>query len=390
MSTTQTVPEPVQDSSGFGGADDLSFLDDPANLVTSDSSPERETNPEETPQDNQADDDSAEEETSEQTATEGAFKGIKPAVVAILKHLAKQEALDLSDPRDFKVARMIAEKENRIRELQLAQEPTEEARNYLDAFRDPARPETPAQNGYVPQQVPPEQTQPEYRQLADKWGDEAAFYSDFMDAMEMNESPEKPKRLSNVLFGVMDVAMRSQHLPAILHMVNQIIDHRVGPAVQQADEVRQGQMIRETVDTLAKQKGFEDIETLFEPASDGVLEYNGNRIADTWVNRAVIAVPDILDIKVGDGKSAESKRMTTAKQYAAAFQVMRMLRTNSSDTTAVNRGVTAGLAIERSKRDPVRQALNAGKPRSAPTGDRMFDEIVNAGDGTTSFNSVFK
>lgn len=380
---TPTPPVPgVTEGYVFG-----SFMDDPKNAGFDNDGDEGQTfdnggEGEETPRE-------ATNTNSSKTpipATEDVqFKGIKPEIVDLIKQVASNGEFDLANPKEFKAARQIAEKEQQIRDLKKSGEPSPAAKNYLDAFNDP-EPQQPSQQQQQQQQGEPDEPPPHVK-LAREWKTPSDFTTSLYDAFNMDDGPEKNAAVSNVMLGFVDRTMHELYFPRIHGMVNHLQQQHLGPVVDEVQQSRQAAERRGVVDTLATQDGFSDIHSLFEPASDGKIQFEGEMIPDTWLNRVLVAHPHILQIEVKGKTPRESERKTLAARYTAAHRLMKVQRAEKTDPATANGLIRTGRAIEQSKRDPVRTGLNAGKA-GVPSGGRKESIFGNSG-GEITMASLF-
>jgi len=372
-----------------------SFMDDPKNVISEEEGfNETSAEPEEAAaQPAESTEETVETSNSEQPEVPGqvSFKGIRPEVVAILKHIAKTDELDLSNPKDFKLARQIAEKEAMIRDLKKTQSPDGAAQNYLDAFRDPdpePQPKPGEQAATEPAQEQQQQQFPPWVERARKWNRPEDFAKELQDAFDIADDNQRFSAVAETMLGFIDRAVVGQYMPQIQQMVEQIQAQRLGPVLGQVEQAREEALRTEAVSKLAGMEGFNDIHDLFQPASDGELEINGEKVADTWINRALVAVPGILEIRVQGRTPTETKRLTIARQYAEAHRVMKVLRQTQGDNqTPAKALINAGKAIEASKRDPVRTGLNAGKS-GVPAGGRQGSVFGNGNSNGFSMRDL--
>lgn len=319
------------------------------------------------------------------STTEGAqFKGIKPEIVDLIKQVASNGEFDLANPKEFKAARQIAEKEQQIRNLKKSGDPSPAAKNYLDAFNDP-EPQQPGQQQQQQQGEP--QEPPPHVKLAREWNNPADFTKSLYQAFDMDEGPEKEAAVSNVMLAFVDRAMHELYLPQIHGLVKDLQQQHLGPVVDEVQQSRQAAERRSVVDTLAKQEGFADVHSMFEPASDGEIQFEGEMIPDTWLNRVLVEHPHILQIEVKGKTPRESERKTLAARYTAAHRLMKAQRAEKTDPATANGLIRTGRAIEQSKRDPVRTGLNAGKA-GVSSGGRKESIFGNSG-GETTMASLF-
>jgi hypothetical protein len=173
-------------------------------------------------------------------------------------------------------------------------------------------------------------------------------------------------------------------------MVQQLQQAQLGPVLSQVQEARQYEERDGVVKQLESMPGYEDVRELFEMASDGVIEVQGEQVPDTWLNRILVEHPFILNSISIKGKTpAESQRKTLAEQYRVAHGLMKAQRERHSDPTTAKRLIGAGQSLERSKRDPARTGLNSGKT-GVPAGNRNGDDLLTGGNGSVSFNELFK
>ena len=316
------------------------------------------------------------------------FEGIKPDVVALIKHLAKNSELDLNNPRDFKVARQLAEKEAVIRDLKKSTDPSPEAKSYLDSFRDPEETQKEATAAPAEQLQQPQipDNAPAFVKKSMAWKTENDFANDLMEAYSMEDGPEKNAAVAQTYLGFFNRSFHELGMPFVQQFVERFVGERLGPVVNEVKTSTEQNQRRELVEKLAKQPGREDIMEMFDPLSDGEVEIvttKGERIAapDTWLNRVLAEFPSILNIVVEGRNPAETERLTTAERYASAHRLMKSMRKGSIDTKAAKGLVKTGMAIAESKRDPVRTGLNSGK-QSVPSRDSAIDDVF----GKTSSN----
>lgn len=365
--TESTSPE----SFTFG-----SFMDDPKNVITEeagfDETPEEPAQTAAEPAEStEESDETTNQEQPQETAGQVSFKGIRPEVVAILKHLAKADELDLADPKVFKMARQIAEKEAMIRDLK-KQTPDPAAQNYLDAFNDPEpEPQQPKPGQEQVQDQGQQEALPPYVEKAKKWQSPKDFAKDLEQAYDIQDPEERSAAVADTMLGFLDRALMQNYLPQFRQMFENLQQQRLGPVMNQVQEAQEMQIRQSAVETLEKMEGFSDIRELFEPASDGEIELDGEKVADTWINRTLVAFPGILELHVQGKTPAETRKKTYARRYAEAHRLMKVLRQTQGDNQTQPKAlINAGKAIEASKRDTVRTSLNAGKS-GVPTGGRQ-------------------
>ena len=380
------------------GSDDFMSFDTPENRIDVSESkqsttPQQEATDDlietETPDSGQVEE-MGEEAPEEKAQRSYSFEGIKPDVVALIKHLAKNSELDLNNPRDFKVARQLAEKEARIRELSKATEPSPEAKSYLDLFRDPeekpkeatAAPAEQSQQPQIPDHAPA------FIKKSMAWKTETDFANDLMEAYSMDDGPEKNAAVAQTYLGFFNRSFHELGMPFVQQFVERVLSERLGPVVNEVKTSTEQNQRRELVEKLAKQPGREDIMEMFDPLSDGEVEIvttKGERIAapDTWLNRVLAEFPSILNIVVEGRNPAETERLTTAERYASAHRLMKSMRKGSIDTKAAKGLVKTGMAIAESKRDPVRTGLNSGK-QSVPSRDSAIEDVFGKTSGNGS------
>ncbi len=364
--TESTSSEPFE----FG-----SFMNDPANVITEEEgfaepSEEPATEAAEPAESTDDADQTANQKQPQDTAGQVSFKGIRPEVVAILKQMAKAEAYNLADPNVFKMARQIAEKEAMIRDLKKGT-PDPAAQNYLDAFNDPDPTPQPKPGEQAAQGEPgQEQALPPWVEKAKKWNAPTDFAKDLEQAYDIVDPEERAAAVANTFLGFVDRAIMQNYFPQFQQMFDQLQQQRLGPVMNQVQEAQEAEIRRNAVETLATMEGFSDIHEIFEPASDGEIELGGEKVADTWINRALVAFPGILEIQVQGRTPAETRRKTYARRYAEAHRMVKVLKQAQGDNqTPAKALINAGKAIEASKRDTVRTSLNAGKS-GVPTGGR--------------------
>ncbi len=388
---TPAPPAPAPVPGETDGYEFGSFLDNPDNSI-----PEDGDRPGPLADLSTAEEPSSETvETDEFPPTHASFKGIRPEIVALMKHVAGKGEYDLNNPREFKAARQIAEKEARIRELSKAGEPSPAATDYLDAFRD--KDLEPPAGQPAPAAQPPAQTAaealPDFVEIARKWKSPSDFTPDLLDAFEMVDGPEKNAAVANRFLGLNDRQFHETQVPYIAQMINHFLEQRLGPVVHEVTEARQMSERRSVVDTLAKQEGLSDVHELFELVTDGTLEFKDPKtgelsmVPDSWLNRALIENPDILKWVVKGRNDAETDRLSLAARYRAAHREMTRMRKGSIDPAAARTLVATGKAIEKSKRDPVRTELNAGKP-GVQTGTRK-ESLFGHSDGEVKMSDLW-
>jgi len=313
------------------------------------------------------------------------FKGVTPDVVAVMKHLAANNSdYDLANPTIFKLVRQAAEKELLIRQ---SKPTSQEAKDYLDAFNDP-EPAAPAE---TPQPgAASDENLPSYVKVARAWTSPADFTKSLYAAFDMEDGPEKEHAVSEVMLGFVDRSFHELYFPQIQKMVEHLQQAQLGPVLSQVQEARQYQERDSVVKQLESMPGYEDVRELFEFASDGVIEVQGEQVPDTWLNRILVENPFILNSISIKGKTpAESQRKTLAEQYRVAHGLMKAQRERTTDPTTAQRLIGAGQSLERSKRDPARTGLNSGKT-GVPAGNRKGDDLLTGGSNSVSFNDLFK
>lgn len=387
-------PESPVENSISGSSDDfMSFAEAPENLIST------STVTNESGQAGKADESlfgdqatpaSQGEETGAAASTQQpeavSFKGVTPDVVAVMKHLAANNSdYDLSNPTIFKLVRQAAEKELVIRQ---SKPTSQEAKDYLDAFNDPE----PATAAETPQQQG-EQVQvdlPSFVQVARGWKERGDFTKSLYAAFDMPDGPEKDAAVEDVMFGFEDRIFHERRLPLIREEFKRLQAEQLGPVLSQVEESRQYEERVGVVKQLEAMPGYEDVRELFEFASDGVLEVQGEQVPDTWLNRILVENPFILNsISIKGRTPAESKRKTLAEQYRVAHGLMKAQREKNTDPATAQRLIGAGASLERSKRDTARTGLNSGKP-GVPAGNRNGDDLFSGGNGSVSFSDVFK
>lgn len=382
---------PIESSTSASPDDFMSFAEAPENVISASSA----TN--ESGQAGEADDSllgdqvtpaPAVDETgapSTQQTPAISFKGVTPDVVAVMKHLAaNNDDYDLANPTIFKLVRQAAEKELLIRQ---SKPTSQEAKDYLDAFNDP-EPGTPAETPQ-PGAVRDEDI-PSYVKVAKAWTSPADFTKSLYAAFDMNDGPEKDHAVSEVMLGFVDRSFHELYFPQIQRMVENLQQAQLGPVLSQVEQARQYEERDGVVKQLEAMPGYEDVRELFEFASDGVLEVQGEQVHDTWLNRVLVENPFILNSISIKGKTpAESKRKTLAEQYRVAHGLMKAQRAKNTDPATAQRLIGAGQSLERSKRDTARTGLNSGKP-GVPAGNRSGDDLLTGGTGSVSFNELFK
>ena len=392
LSTPTAAPEPVFS----GGGDDFMSFDTPENRIDDSENSESTTQSAEAADITDAGETPTAETTGETTEEEApdsnrsySFEGIKPEVVALIKHLAKTSELDLNNPRDFKVARQLAEKESRIRELSKATEPSKEAKSYLDSFRDAEEEKkaAPATEQTTQQQTsqPTNDNLPKFVQKAMAWKNVEDFANDLMEAYSKDDGPEKNAEIAQTYLGFFDRTFHQNAMPIVADYVERMLNERLGPVMNEVRASNEQSQRRELVERLAQQPGREDIMEMFEPLSDKEVEIvstTGERMLapDTWLNRVLAEYPSILNIEVKGRNRAETERLTTVERYASAHRLMKGMRKESIDTKQAKGLVKTGIAIAESKRDPIRTGLNSGKS-GVPSRDSAVEDIFGKGSG---------
>lgn len=359
----QTAPAPETPAETSG----VDIFDDYIAGGQSNDEPRQQENDRETP----------EREDGEEVADDQpghSFKGIKPEVVALMKHFAATDKdYDLNDPKDFKSIRRFAEQEVHARGLKAGQPPSEEAKSYLDLFSDP-EPEKKAADAPKANQVTDgEEDLPNYAKVARKWQKPADVSKSLAEAFDMDDGPAKDDAIADVLMGLDERNFMEIHLPRVEQLVNHLIESRLGPVLESSNEEREYAMRREVVGRLAGMDEYKDIHDLFEKASNDTISVNGEEVEDTWINRVIKQFPGVLKIRE-DGKSpAERQRKTLGSRYTEAHRLMKVLRGQEIDPKKAAGLVQTGRTIEKSKQaDSVRHGLNAGRTGS-PNGGRKDD-----------------
>jgi len=344
-------------------------MNDPANFLTEDYGNDSENGSTgETGSDESGDKgESGTPKTNETVYDEAIFAAVKkPEVRKLMDTFAKSSELDLNNPREFKIARQLAEKEAINQELKLKIDPSPEAKSYLDAFNDPE----PGQQTETPQAPAMDETAlPEFVKVARAWKSEADFTESLQNAFELPDGPEKNQAVANVMLGFQDRTFHSLYMPMIQKMIESVQQQELGPVLNDVRKSKDRQVRTEVVSKLAEMQGMEDIFELFDNASDGEIEVDGEKVPDTWINRVLAENPFILNISVKGKTPAETYKKTTAAQYSAAHRLMKAQRSSKADGPSANGYVRVGQAIEKSKRDPERTSLNAPSGR-VPAGGR--------------------
>lgn len=321
---------------------------------------------------------------------------IKPEVQSLMEQYATELGVDLKDPLHAKTVRMIAERENLILEGKKAAPPVPEAKDYLDRFRDPD-PKTKAESASTTETTPTEPTAtrdedlPEFVRVAKSWQKPEDFVDSLDSAFELPlDDPKRKTTIASVFQGFVERMFQETLFPRTMGAVESMTNSRFEPVIHEMNAASDSQVRRSVVDTLATDEAYADIMDMFEPVTGGTITVEGEQVADTWLNRVIAKVPDILDISVKGKTPAESKRLTIAKQYRAAHSIMRSLREADKSLPADKQTlINTGKAIAKTSRpDPDRQGLNKSGEK-APSGGRESIFAASHGDGI-SMRELFK
>lgn len=329
-------------------------------------------------------------ETEEATTPELSFKGVKPNVVAKMKQYAAANGYDLTDPKDFKLLRMISEQQVQIENAKLSV-PSPKADDYLAEleakFSDPTPEKKPEAEGKV--------DEPEFLRLYKSFKNEEDWFTNHEDAWAKvgdAKTPEDRKAaiaaINNSHMAFLENAFMSRYGPMLMQFIEQEFGQRLKPVIQEASS-RERQTLRETVMAdLSELPQFEGIQKILEKSSDEPFIYDGQEWDDTPLNRVVALNPSIQKIK------GKNPRHTLALQLSKAFELSKGLRTTKpKPDMSVKAAIKVGEKIAESKQktSPVRQGLNGGKTGLSAESkrSRIADSWTPDDDGP-SFSSLFK
>jgi hypothetical protein len=343
----------------------------------------------------------AEPQTAESKSTETQnqpdLSDVKDADVRkLMVEEASKRKLNLDDPRDREIARSLAEAQNQIRILRLKADPSAPAQSYLkgvlskfdekpekDQSAEPQKDQaaaTPNPNAEAP-------NLPDFMKVAQNWQQPTDFSEDLLSAYESQDK----KRISDVYMGFVH-RMIQDYVPILHQQITETVNQRLGPLAQEAEVLQSFEVNNQVIGVLKSDPSFADIEKIFENASSGKVELNGEQVPDTWLNRILSRNPMIELIQVEGKTKAESDRKTRAARYAAIYEEYQRMQGGPIDPNQAKKLVDAGRAAAQTRRDPVRQSLNAGRT-GVPTGAKptgKFRDIVSYNDGAMSVNDLFE
>jgi hypothetical protein len=336
--------------------------------------------------------------------------GVKPEVWEAMRRLAlemKDFKYDLNDPREFAILRRAAEKEVELAKRTKGEgdaAPADELTEFERAagIEDQPATEKPgadtAQTAGAGEDLPPGK----YGDIGDNWKAPRDSYIAEQQAWENGGDPPDYDTLHQI-----QVARTVRILDAVAGPTISALRQEIATLKSQLSEVaphvkqtlarnEQAQSRRFAVTELAKVKGFEEVEKLFEEEDGPPVEFGGEKFANTPFNRICKSNPEILNIVVPED-SAEARRaakqrgitparaardLTNISRFRMAARIARQGRVAPAQAQAL---VDAGAeAAKRQQRDTIRQGLNSGagtKPGGsvrtpASDGPRRLGEIA--------------
>jgi len=370
-------------------SEDAPATEESEETETEDQQPEEGTDPE-----------SAEETPDEESAEEEDTEDAPDRVEQLIQQFAKETGLNPNDPGQRKTLKRLADKEAFIEQQKATikdleskvSKPDEDALTEFERklFKDDepkkdeeAKPIADSRDEPVlPQWDTPEQA---YKAQVVAW--EKMQQGDFSAIADVD----------NRMFG-----LRLQGSePYLKQAFANFLEETIGPILpdmHQAVSERRGQQALNTaVAEVSKQKGYEDVKSLYTPVSDEpLITPDGTELQNTPINRVLQENPEIRDIRVThtpSGKPLSPQDALTATRMAQLRVAYRAWKRSSSDAKTIEKAFTAGKkANKRDQSDKVRQGLNSGPgARKQTEKQTLGQELLRASRGDQeSLSDLFK
>jgi hypothetical protein len=359
------------------GSDDASQETDTATAAESDDA-----------QGQVSDEDQAEEATEE--SGESPESDSADETEKLIQQFAKETGLDPEDPGQRKTLKRLADKEAHIlRQSELIkqlkssapEELTDAEKEIFDAYKDDEEkePETrgqPQADDSKPLQATWESAADAYKAQVKAW-EKAQKTNDFSDV----------NKVDNAMFeSRMTTPATKAYLRGISQELLQEVFGEILPDIQDTVQARRADNAREwAIASLSKQKGFEDIQTLFKVDGDDPVVVNGNKWPNNPMNRIFAQHPEINDLYVThhNGKrlsDTDALRLSMMKQFRMLHKIHKGGKIGPK---VAKKLVEAGAAMEERKRsDKVRQELNKGPgARQGQKEESYGQTLAKAGRG---------